>query len=164
MEVSCRQCTLLADTLCIDYAVANTPIRVSPTMLLFPKPSALKDIYWDPKCNEKPTTYGSGALGPPQYAVLHGLIIWISLMYQTSLFTTLDSQTHKALRKALAVGAPWSIGQLKNEWEPRFDDQLITYTRNLQEKARKNETVCLSDKVAQVPLLSISWLPSNNKI
>ena len=25
------------------------PIRIAPNMLLFPKPSSLKDIYWDPK-------------------------------------------------------------------------------------------------------------------
>jgi hypothetical protein len=37
------------------------PIRISPTMLLFPRPSALKDIYWDPKLNQKAMLYGSGA-------------------------------------------------------------------------------------------------------
>jgi hypothetical protein len=53
-------------------------------MLLFPKPSALKEIYWDPKCNQKSGLYGSGVLGPPH------------------LFTTLDGDYHKDLRKALA--------------------------------------------------------------
>jgi hypothetical protein len=40
---------------------AESPIRISPTMLLFPRPSALKDIYWDPKCNQKAAMYGTGA-------------------------------------------------------------------------------------------------------
>lgn len=53
-------------------------------MLLFPRPSALKDIYWDPKLNQKAGLYGTGILGPPH------------------LFTTLDGDTHKSLRKALA--------------------------------------------------------------
>jgi hypothetical protein len=53
-------------------------------MLLFPKPSALKEIYWDPKCNQKSGLYGSGVLGPPH------------------LFTTLDGDVHKSLRKALS--------------------------------------------------------------
>jgi hypothetical protein len=53
-------------------------------MLLFPKPSTLKEIYWDPKCNQKSGLYGSGVLGPPH------------------LFTTLDGDVHKSLRKALA--------------------------------------------------------------
>lgn len=53
-------------------------------MLLFPKPSALKEIYWDPACNQKSGLYGTGILGPPH------------------LFTTLDGETHKNLRKALA--------------------------------------------------------------
>jgi hypothetical protein len=53
-------------------------------MLLFPKPSALKDIYWDSKCNQKSGLYGSGILGPPH------------------LFTTLDGDVHKSLRKALS--------------------------------------------------------------
>ncbi|KAF8849671.1 hypothetical protein BDZ45DRAFT_680356 [Acephala macrosclerotiorum] len=65
-------------------------------MLLFPKPSALKEIYWDPKCNRKSGPYGSGVLGPPH------------------LFTTLDGDYYKNLRKALS-NAPWSIGGLKKE-------------------------------------------------
>jgi hypothetical protein len=68
----------------IYIRTADTPIRISPTMLLFPKPSALKEIYWDPKCNQKSGLYGSGVLGPPH------------------LFTTLDPEVHKSLRKALA--------------------------------------------------------------
>ena len=68
----------------IQIRAADNPIRISPTMLLFPKPSALKEIYWDPKCNQKSGLYGSGVLGPPH------------------LFTTLDGEVHKSLRKALA--------------------------------------------------------------
>jgi hypothetical protein len=66
------------------FIAANTPIRIQPGMLLFPNPSALKEIYWDPKCNQKSGLYGTGILGPPH------------------LFTTLDGDTHRSLRKALA--------------------------------------------------------------
>lgn len=62
---------------------ADKPIRIAPSLLLFPQPAAIKDIYWDPKCNTKAPLYGTGALGPPH------------------LFTTLDGNVHKALRKAL---------------------------------------------------------------
>lgn len=71
------------DILTYHVNVAKEPIRISPNILLLPQPSALKDIYWDPKCNQKMSLYGTGALGPPH------------------LFTTLDSDEHKALRKAL---------------------------------------------------------------
>jgi cytochrome P450 len=98
-------------------------------MLLFPKPSALKEIYWDPKCNQKSGLYGTGALGPPH------------------LFTTLDAEVHKQLRKALS-NAPWTIGQLKKTWEPRIDDQVQLFVRKMTEKAEAKEIVCLSDKVA----------------
>lgn len=108
----------------------NTPIRVSPTMLLFPKPSALKEIYWDPKCNTKTGLYGSGVLGPP------------------SLFTTLDGEAHRELRKVLG-GPQWSIGALKNHWEDRIDDRISVFVRNMGAKAEKQEKVVLSQKVAE---------------
>lgn len=108
----------------------DQPIRVSPTMLLFPRPSALKDIYWDPKCNQKSGLYGTGALGPPH------------------LFTTLDGDEHKRLRKALS-NAPWTIGQLKNTWEDRFDQQVTLFVRKMTEHAAGKRVVCLSDKVAE---------------
>jgi hypothetical protein len=101
-------------------------------MLLFPSSSALKEIYWDPKCNQKSGLYGSGVLGPPH------------------LFTTLDGDVHKQLRKALAAGAPWTIGGLKNSWEPRIDDQVQLFVRKMTEKAEAKQEVCLSDKVAYV--------------
>ncbi|KAF1996048.1 cytochrome P450 [Amniculicola lignicola CBS 123094] len=106
------------------------PIRISPTMLMFPRPSALKDIYWDPKCNQKAPFYGTGALGPPH------------------LFTTLEGEQHKNLRKALS-NAPWTIGQLKNTWEKRFDDQVNLFVAKMEEHASANREVCLSDKVAE---------------
>lgn len=109
---------------------ADRPIRISPTMLLFPRPSALKDIYWDPKCNQKSGLYGTGALGPPH------------------LFTTLDGEEHKQLRRALS-NAPWTVGQLKNTWEDRFDEQVDLFVQRMREHARAKRTVCLSDKVAE---------------
>lgn len=99
-------------------------------MLFFPRPSALKDIYWDPKCNQKSGLYGTGALGPPH------------------LFTTLGGEEHKALRRALN-NAPWTIGQLKNTWEPRFDDQVSLFVEKMNEHAAAGRRVCLSDKVAE---------------
>lgn len=99
-------------------------------MLVFPRPSAIRDIYWDPKCNLKAGLYGSGALGPPH------------------LFTTLDPEQHKQLRKALS-NAPWTIGQLKNEWEPRIDAHVNLFVSKMSEHAAVHRTVCVSDKVAE---------------
>jgi cytochrome P450 len=99
-------------------------------MLFFPRASALKDIYWDQNCNQKTAFYGTGALGPPH------------------LFSTLDGEEHKQLRKALS-NAPWTIGQLKNEWEPRFDNRVQLFISKMREHADTNRTVCLSDKVAE---------------
>jgi hypothetical protein len=56
-------------------------------MLLFPKPSSLKDIYREPKLNNKSGLYGTGILGPPH------------------LFSTLDGEEHRTLRKALGGSA-----------------------------------------------------------
>ncbi|KAH7391885.1 cytochrome P450 [Pyrenochaeta sp. MPI-SDFR-AT-0127] len=109
---------------------SDKPIRISPTMLLFPSPSALKDIYWDSQCNQKSGLYGTGALGPPH------------------LFSTLDGDQHRALRKALS-NAPWTIGQLKNTWEARFDDQVTLFIEKMHEHAAAKRTVCISDKVAE---------------
>ncbi|TAQ88093.1 hypothetical protein B7494_g3570 [Chlorociboria aeruginascens] len=110
----------------------DKPIRISPTMLLFPKPSALREIYWDNKCNQKSGLYGTGILGPPH------------------LFTTLDGDEHKALRKALS-GQPnhWTIGALKNTWEDGIDSQVSLFVRKMTERAKSNQKVVLSDKVAE---------------
>jgi hypothetical protein len=78
---------LLAQMLIVSPLLANTPIRVAPSLLLFPKPSSLKDIYWNPKLNNKSGLYGTGILGPPH------------------LFSTLDGEEHRALRKALGGNA-----------------------------------------------------------
>ena len=99
-------------------------------MLLFPRPAAARDMYWDPKCNTKSGLYGSGALGPP------------------SLFTMLDGEEHRQLRKALS-NAPWTIGQLKNTWEHRFDAQVTLFVSKMREHARAERVVCVSDKVAE---------------
>jgi hypothetical protein len=81
------------DLTLVFLCVADKPIRISPSLLLFPKPSALKEIYRDPKCNQKSGLYGTGVLGPPH------------------LFTTLNGNEHRDLRKALG-GAPVSPGGL----------------------------------------------------
>ncbi|OJD40783.1 cytochrome p450 monooxygenase [Diplodia corticola] len=92
--------------------------------------SAVKEIYWDAKCNTKAPLYGTGALGPPH------------------LFTTLDGEEHRALRKALG-GSQWTIGGLKNAWEPRIDELVQLFIRRMTERVEKNETVIISDKVAE---------------
>lgn len=99
-------------------------------MLLFPRASALKDIYRSPACNRKTNLYGSGVLGPPH------------------LFSTLDGEEHRVLRKALA-NAPWTVGGLKKSWESRFDDQVNLFTTKMREHAAAKRVVCLSDKVAE---------------
>ncbi len=109
---------------------ASKPIRISPTMLLFPRASALRDIYRDPACNLKARLYGSGVLGPPH------------------LFSTLDGDSHRELRRALA-NAPWTIGPLKKAWESRFDSLIELFTANMREHAEAQRRVCLSDKVAE---------------
>ncbi|KAF2032837.1 cytochrome P450 monooxygenase-like protein [Setomelanomma holmii] len=108
----------------------DRPIRISPTLLLFPRPSALKDIYWDPQCNIKGSLYSSPALGP------------------VHLFTTLDGNTHRGLRKALS-NAPWTLGQLKKSWENRFDDQINLFVEKSHEHAAAGRTICISDKLAE---------------
>ncbi|KAL0942682.1 cytochrome P450 monooxygenase [Colletotrichum truncatum] len=108
----------------------DKPIRIAPSLLLFPQSAALKDIYWDPKCNTKTRFYATGALGPPH------------------LFTTLDGNEHRALRKALG-GPQWSIGGLKNNWEARFDSHIQLFVQRMTEFALNNEPVMLCDKVAQ---------------
>lgn len=121
----------------------DRPIRISSNMLLFPKPSAIKDIYWDPKCNNKSGLYGTGALGPP------------------ALFSTLDGDEHKALRRALS-NAPWTIGQLKNTWEQRFDQQVNLFVGKMSEHAANKRVVCLSDKVAEFAADIMSMISFTN--
>ncbi|OCL10020.1 cytochrome P450, partial [Glonium stellatum] len=108
----------------------STPIRIQPCLLLFPKASALPEIYWDSKCNQKSSFYGSGALGPPH------------------LFSTLDGDEHRSLRKALA-GQPWTLGSLKKNWEPRIDDQVQLFIQKMSERANAKEPVIISDKLAE---------------
>ena len=98
-------------------------------MLLFPRPSSLEDIYWEPKLNQKASLYGTGILGPPH------------------LFTTLDANTHRSLRKALG-GSHWNIGQLKNDWESRIDDQVRLFVDKMTENAENGAEVVLCDKLA----------------
>ncbi|KAF2200129.1 cytochrome P450 [Delitschia confertaspora ATCC 74209] len=108
----------------------DRPIRITPSMLMFTRASALKDIYWDAKCNQKGNSYGTGVLGPPH------------------IFSTLEAERHKVLRKAIS-NAPWTIGQLKNTWESRFDGLIDIFLGKMNEHAAAGRTVCLSDKVAE---------------
>ncbi|RAL61330.1 hypothetical protein DID88_009466 [Monilinia fructigena] len=108
----------------------NVPIRVSPEMLLFPKPSALKEIYRDRSLNNKSKFYGTGAFGPPH------------------LFTTLSEKDHTPLRKALGA-APWAIGDIRHNWEDRIDEQILLFTKIITEKAKGGNSIVLSDKVAE---------------
>ena len=64
------------------------------------------------------------------------------------MFTTLDGDQHRALRKALS-NAPWTIGPLKNAWESQFDDQVMLFIEKMHEHAAAKRTTCLSDKVAE---------------
>jgi cytochrome P450 len=128
MEVSPR--TRATQPIEISQTTADSPIRIAPTTLFFPRPSALKDIYWDPQCNLKAGLYGTGALGP------------------THLVTTLDGEQHRILRKALS-NAPWTIGSLKKQWEARFDDHISLFMSKMREHAAAERNICLSDKCTE---------------
>ncbi|KAK9423027.1 hypothetical protein SUNI508_04694 [Seiridium unicorne] len=104
--------------------------KIAPNLLLFARPAALKDIYWNSAMNNKSEFYGIGALGPP------------------ALFTTLDGKVHQQLRKALG-GNQWSIGFLKNTWEARIDDQINLFVEKMTELAKAEKEIVLSDKVAR---------------
>ncbi|KAI2635711.1 cytochrome P450 [Hypomontagnella submonticulosa] len=80
--------------------------------------------------NTKSLFYGSGALGPPH------------------LFSTLDGEEHRKLRKALG-GSQWTTGSLKNIWEPRMDELIMLFTEKMTEFAERKQEVILSDKAAQ---------------
>ncbi|KAK6866397.1 cytochrome P450 [Apiospora arundinis] len=108
----------------------DKPIRIAENILLFPRPSALKDIYWDPAINTKMELYGTGTLGPP------------------NLFSTRDGEVHRKLRKALG-GTHWSIGYLKNNLEYRVDDLIRLFETKMTEFAQREQVVELSDKVAE---------------
>ncbi|KAF2683324.1 cytochrome P450 [Lentithecium fluviatile CBS 122367] len=108
----------------------SLPIRISPTTLLFPSSSSLKHIYRSPHLNTKSALYGTGALGPPH------------------LFTTLDGDEHRKLRKALS-NAPWTIGPLKKTWESRFDKLVMLFVEKMGQHADEGQVVCVSDKVAE---------------
>ncbi|KAJ9225694.1 hypothetical protein DTO169C6_1757 [Paecilomyces variotii] len=107
----------------------SQPIRIAPSMLFFPKSSALKSIYCESELNQKMSLYGTGILGPPH------------------LFTTLDGDTHRALRKALG-GSHWNIGYLKNHWESSIDELIQLFIDRLGENAKRKEKVVLGDRSA----------------
>ncbi|KAK5659954.1 hypothetical protein OQA88_13419 [Cercophora sp. LCS_1] len=84
----------------------------------------------DPKHNTKAGLYESGMLGP------------------VNIFTTIDGNEHKAMRKALG-GPQWSFGALKNIWEPRIDALINLFISKMTEFESHGESVVLCDKVAQ---------------
>jgi hypothetical protein len=63
----------------------------------------------------------------------------------------IDSTEHRTLRKALSNG-PWTIGQLKRTWEPRFDDLIELFTRKMNEHASAGRTINIGDKVGEFAL------------
>ncbi|KAK4183174.1 Pisatin demethylase [Podospora australis] len=109
------------------YGRGDTPIRIAPTVLLFSKPSAIREIYGTPSLNVKSGVYDSGMLGPPSF------------------FTILDGNEHRALRKALG-GPQWSFGTLKNVWEERIDKLIRLFNAKMTERADRGEPVILCDK------------------
>ncbi|KAM7198899.1 Pisatin demethylase [Naviculisporaceae sp. PSN 640] len=112
------------------YRHGDLPIRISPSLLLFPQPSALKPIYWTHEHNTKTGLYGTGLLGPP------------------NLFTITDGNVHRTLRKALG-GNAWSFGALKRTWEPRIDELITLFISKMTDFSSRGEEVVLCDKVAQ---------------
>jgi hypothetical protein len=58
-----------------------------------------------------------------------------------------DGGEHRALRKSLSNG-PWTIGPLKRNWEPRFDELIELFARKMHEHAAAGRTVNVADKVA----------------
>jgi cytochrome P450 len=109
---------------------SDEPIRIAPTLLFFPKPASIKDIYADARNNTKANLYGTGLLGPPH------------------LFSTLKGDDHKALRKALG-GPQWSFGVLKNVWEARIDEHIRLFTSKLLNAGRQGKPLVLSDRISQ---------------
>lgn len=73
------------------------------------------------------------------------------------MFTTLDGEEHKALKKVLA-GPQWSIGTLRKEWEGCFDDQIRLLVGKLRECAGDGEVVALGDRVACVLSYLLEYL------
>ncbi|KAK3688935.1 cytochrome P450 17A1, partial [Podospora appendiculata] len=109
----------------------HAPIRIAPSLLLFPNSSALKDIYKDPDLNVRSRiVYSTGMTGP------------------VSLSSTLDAEEHRELRKALG-GPQWSIGALKKVWEARIDELITLFTGKATLAAMSGREVVLSDKCAE---------------
>ncbi|KAK0613268.1 cytochrome P450 [Immersiella caudata] len=96
--------------LAIHSNIGNASIRIAPT-LLFLKPVSIKDIY----ANTKANLYGTGLLGPPH------------------LFSTLNGDDYKALRRALA----------------RIDDHIRFFTSKMLNTSRQGRPVVLSDRLSQ---------------
>jgi hypothetical protein len=123
----------------LSHVENGQPVRIAPSLLLFPKASALREIYWDPKCNDKSAMYGHEPLVP------------------TSIFTTIDGQKHKILRKALG-GPKWSVGVFKKNWEARVDELTRTWkTNQLREDTRPIE---LGNKFTYVIIVQVAIFDS----
>ncbi|KAK3317172.1 hypothetical protein B0T19DRAFT_479305 [Cercophora scortea] len=110
---------------------SHAPIRIAPSLLLFPNSSALKDIYKDPDLNVRsPIVYSTGMTGP------------------VSLSSTLDAEEHRELRKALG-GPQRSIGALKRVWEARIDELITLFIGKAALATKSGKEVILSDKCAE---------------
>ncbi|KAK7979952.1 hypothetical protein PG989_012409 [Apiospora arundinis] len=108
----------------------GVPIRITPDLLLFYKASHLRDIYWDPVCNTKGGIYQHEAIGPK------------------SLFTTISTDDHRKLRKALG-GSFWSVGTLKKTWEGKIDDLIVNWTANRRRDEESGKAIILSNKTSE---------------
>ncbi|KAK2748676.1 hypothetical protein FQN55_004229 [Onygenales sp. PD_40] len=82
------------------------------------------------QCNTKASLYGTGAFASPH------------------LFGTLDGDSHRELRKAVG-GSPWTVGCLKNNWEPRLDDHLQLLCQRLTETANTHNSVDLGSELSR---------------
>ncbi|KAH7416633.1 hypothetical protein BKA64DRAFT_768197, partial [Cadophora sp. MPI-SDFR-AT-0126] len=95
---------------------------------LFPKASSLKDIYRDSGCNRKSKIY-SEALGP------------------TQIFSTLNAEKHKAIRKALAAG--WGLGSILPIWEDKIRAHISLIVRKMLEHSKARDEVCLPERFSE---------------
>jgi cytochrome P450 len=74
-----------------------------------------------------------------------------------SLITVIDPDEHRILRKALS-NAPWTIGQMKRIWEPRFDDRVNLFIEKMNEHSLAKRTISFADKLGEFALDIMSMI------